>query len=234
MISLKESIISSTKTGVYQAIKDWCDKNIVSLYDINSNNEIECHKEFFNMMFDDVDFEHIPSYIKFGKISRVLYAKDLYLAYSKGYLKKEQLPKFVNHLYATGNGFNGIDMDVPIKIGESFCIHGANSDMKQIKHLELECENTQTVVFENTQINVSDLANLKIIGNVRKLDIINTPASKDILKKLTKLQKTTKDPYAIDLECDKIFATMPGVRFILLSSRKQIEHNPKNNRWYFF
>ena len=90
---------------------------------------------------------------------------------------------------------------------------------------------------------LDDIKNIHVIGEIHDLYIKNTPAAKELHRTVKKLdKKAIKDGYVPGLDTvppfedyiNEIFneKDWPGLRFVYLSNRTLLEHNPKTQHWY--
>lgn len=198
MITLKESILSSTRTGKDALINEWCEKHISCRnYKINSNGEIEDSNER-GISINFHQDKPIPSYIRFGKIEG-----DFYIGNEINSLSKEQFPKSMNTLVLKG------DIEsLELKISEINTIFGlrciSNSTQKHskfkkgVKKVKLFVNSndfsdiySKEINLEETGIKLKDLKNIEVIGNNVDIMLQYTPASRS----LKKLYKEYKEKY---------------------------------------
>lgn len=198
MITLKESILSSTRTGKDSLIKEWCEKHLSSNnYKINSKGEIEDTNEH-GLSINFHQDKPIPSYIRFGKIEG-----DFYIGNEINSLSKEQFPKSMNTLVLKGNVES-----LELKISEINTMYGirclfssvqGHSKFKKgVKKVKIFVNSnsysniySKDIDLEETSIKLKDLKNIEVIGNNVNIMIQNTPASRS----LKKLYKEYKEKY---------------------------------------
>ena len=245
MRSLFESILGSTKSGAYNVIKTWCEKNLRSM----KNGEDEhgwmidgnlCVTNWTNgksvnsLFVDSKSSGSVPSCIKFAE----RLPGSFFVGQLLNYLKPEQLPKHVNLLY-----ISGLTEKIPTFSME--CRHGiyVNEYPQKLTHIDpiyiqssTDGHQEPAYNFNDTKIDFESIQNIHVEGNIYKLDIQNTPAAEVIKKQIKKCKKVdekngtdTLTPYL-----ESVFGHLPGLRFIGLSTRTAIEHNPKDLKWYVF
>lgn len=199
MITLKESILSSTRTGKDSLIKEWCEKHLSSNnYKINSKGEIEDTYECGISIIFHQD-KPIPSYIRFGKIEG-----DFYIGNEINSLSKEQFPKSMNTLVLK------CDIEsLELKVSEINTMYGIRCLSSTVQNFKLFKKGVKKVkVFvnannfhdiyskdinlEETYIKLKDLKNIEVVGNNVSIMLQYTPASKS----LKKLYKEYKEKYA--------------------------------------
>jgi len=251
MISLYESILGSTKSGAQMMIKKWCEENLnfwrisgpmkANDFVIQSDGKVT-NAPKLNINLKNVNSK-VPDYVKFGEITENFYAGS-----ALKYMTQEQLPPKVELLYISGQ-------TETIPSFKMECTHGLyiNEYPQQLKHIEpiyIECHSTNggnhkpIINLDLSQIELDDLKNIHVTGEIRDLYIKKTPAAKELHKTVKKLdKKAAKEglyqgvtdrvpPYEDYL--NEIFTEKdwPGLRFIYLSDRTMLEHNPKTQHWY--
>ena len=119
-------------------------------------------------------------------------------------------------------------------IGSSFIVEGDHKAFDEIKNLTLNfARNYSKIVLSLTNIDLKSFN--EIHTNVYKIEIENTPAAKELVKKIRKVQKTATTPDALDEFFKQTLQNIqPSTRFIKLSNRTTIEQNQKNGHWYVF
>lgn len=252
MKSLYESILGSTKSGAHAMIQKWCEENLDfwNTPGVSNANDFQILPDGritnfgkYNMNLKHVN-KKVPDYIRFAEISEYFYAGT-----ALKYMKQEQLPPKVGLLYISGQ----IET---IPSFEMECTHGLyiNEYPQSLKHIEpiyIECHSTNCgnhkpiINLDLTQIEIDDLKNIHITGDVRDLYIKKTPAAKELQKTVKKLdKKTAKSGYVhipgsdsvppFEDYLNEIFPEKdwPGLRFVYLGDRTMLEHNPKTKHWY--
>ena len=250
MKSLYESILGSTKSGAHAMIKKWCEENINfwRIPGVLRDNDFQILSDGritnvgkYNINLRQVN-KKVPDYIHFAEIS-----ENFYAGVSLKYMTQEQLPPKVALLYISGK-------TETIPTFKMECTHGLyiNEYPEMIKHIEpiyIECHSTNggnhkpIINLDLTQIKLDDIKNIHVIGEIHDLYIKNTPAAKELHRNVKKLdKKAIKDGYVPGLDTvppfedyiNEIFneKDWPGLRFVYLSNRTLLEHNPKTQHWY--
>jgi len=236
MKTLYESILRSTGSGKSVLVKKWCDEHFWSspndtpAYAIDSQGRVVNYGKK-NLSFDTVT-EKIPDYIRFGEITQnVFFSKALHL------MTPEQMPPKID-------GVAYIDGQTEtIPSCKIYAMHGTHINaypqkLKHIEPIEIECHHEGNrgpiLHFDNTEIELKDVLNIHVTGDVYSLHIIKTPAANTLKKELKKLDKQAKkeNRELIKPYCDELFKNFPGLRFIYLSERTMLEHNPRTDLWY--
>ena len=245
MISLFESILSSTKSGAYSIIKKWCQENLRSMK--NGEDEhgwmIDGDMKITNwtngkstnaLNVENSKTGPVPSYIKFAEELK----GSFFVGQLLNWLKPEQLPKHVGLLY-----ISGLTGKIPTFSME--CKHGIYviDKTEKLKHIDpiyiqSSTDGGQKPIydFNDTQIDFESIQNIHVEGDIYKLGIKNTPAAEEIKKQIKKCKKADEKYGTNTLEeyLESVFGHLPGLRFIELSARTSIEHNPKDLKWYVF
>lgn len=251
MKTLYESILGSTKSGARAMIQKWCEENLDfwRVPGVLRDNDFQILSDGsitnvgrYNLNLKDVH-EKVPDYIRFAEITTNFFSDT-----ALKYMKQEQLPPKVDLLYINGQ----IETIPTFKM---ICTHGLyiNAYPQYLKHIEpiyIECHSTNggnhkpIINLDLSQIELDDLKNIHVTGEIRDLYIKKTPAAKELHKTVKKLDKKAAkeglyqgvtdrvSPYEDYL--NEIFTEKdwPGLRFIYLSDRTMLEHNPKTQHWY--
>lgn len=235
MKTLYESILGSTKSGKIQLIKDWCEENIAAAYTyvINADGKIIPEYPGNPINLKNWNGKSIPSYIKFGDFGK----GNFFVNGALNELKSEQLPDNCAILYI--NGDIGTIPTRRIKAQFGFSINGFQHKLTNIEILEIECstKNKRKPIIDlsYTKVNLDDVLNITVIGDVYTLKIQKTPAAKELLKIFKKQEKNSEpDLYRgfISKELNEMFKNFPELRFIEIGDRTILEHNPKTDCWY--
>jgi hypothetical protein len=239
MKSLYESILSSTKSGIKSLRKEWCDENIMSVslrehpYEITDDGKIVPDYPGNPLILKYWDGNPVPSYIKFGDLG-----KSNFLPYDtlKG-LKQEQLPENCAVFYITGEV--GTIPSLRIKAQFGLYVNWFHTRLTKIEKLEIECStknNRKPIIdLSETKIDLEDVLNITVIGDVYTLKIKKTPAAKELLKIFKKEERNSEldlNRGFISKELNEMFKNFPELRYIETSDRTRLEHNPKTDRWY--
>jgi len=219
MITLYESILSSTNTGKTtinrEKIEKWIDANIPYLknaYEINKNLQI-CSKHFIRI---PEGLTEIPKYIKFGDVNDIALNCDINI------LTKEQFPTSMNQFSISGRANNIIDINFPLKINTRFSFSAFPQLVKEIKNLEVEFPDTTSKRFkiidlDNTNIEIKDIKNINA-KNITHLYIRDTPAAKKIMRNVNKFIKD-KDNDKMNDYLNDIFSHIPNIEVVVTSQR---------------
>lgn len=239
MKSLYESILGSTKSGKMQIIKDWCEENISTIisgdskYEIDNDGKIIPNYRGGSISLSNWNGKPIPSVIKFGDFGKGSFFSDIALTG----LKNEQLPDNCSTFYISGKIETIPSRKIKTQFGISLNEYPIR--LKKIENLEIECSTLNgrrpIIDLSYSSITLKDVLNITVIGDIYKLNIAATPAAKELLKIFKKCEKKS-DPDTfrgiISSELEELFKNFPELRYIQVSSRTLIEHNPKTDRWY--
>lgn len=239
MKTLYESILGSTKSGKNQLIKDWCEENILDLgsdspnYIINDDGKIVPGYSGNPINLKNWNGKPIPSYVKFGDFGDGYFFSDTALSE----LKNEQLPENCSVFFISGK--IGTIPSRKIKARFGLRLNTFPQKLTNIEKLEIECNYSiarkPVIDISLSNVKLKDVLNITVVGDIYKLDIKNTPAAKELLK-IFKKQESKSEPDLnrgfISKELNEMFKNFPELRFIAISSRTSIEHNPKNDKWY--
>lgn len=240
MKTLYESILGSTKSGKIKLIKNWCDENIITTilsrehpYEINSDDKIVPDYPGNQINLKSWDGKPVPSYIKFGDLGKSNFA----ISNMINGMKPEQLPENCSVFYISGE----VDTIRPIRIKAQFgfAINFHRPLLKKIEKLEIECNtknNRKPIIdLSNSKVNLENVLNITVIGDIYSLKLKKTPAAKELLK-IFKKQELKSEPDLnrgfISKELNDMFKNFPELRYIEIGDRTTLEHNPKTDRWY--
>lgn len=219
MKTLKESILSSTKTGKSainrEKIEKWIDDNIPYLknaYEINNDLQI-CSNYFIRI---PEGLTEIPKYIKFGDVNEIALNCDVNI------LTKEQFPTSMNSFLISGRANNIIDIKFPLKINNRFLFSAFPHLVKEIKNLEVEFPDATSKHFkiidlDTTNIEIKDIKNINA-KNITHLYIKDTPAAKKIMRNVNKFIKD-KDNDKMNDYLNDIFSHMPNIENVVTLQR---------------
>lgn len=197
MKTLKESILSSTKTGSTGIIKNWCDKYIgEDRYTLTTDNKVGGEKNYGGMYIypERIGNELIPEYIKFAEGISYLYMPS----HAFNSLKKDQLPKEVGNLSIKITDTHLKSFKISVKT--SFSISIFDKNLKSFDDIYINFLPEKDYV--ETQINLYgsefDINNLKKLHittqkNNPKLLLNDSKAAKQINKEYLKICRETKN-----------------------------------------
>jgi hypothetical protein len=242
MKSLYESILGSTKSGKIQMIKDWCDENITCIgmpgddsnpYKIDNNGMIIPSYPGNPINLKYWNGKSIPSYIKFGDFGR----GNFFSSDALNELKSEQLPDNCSVFYISGK--IGTIPSRRIKAQFGLSINEFHQKLMNIGKLEIECSSINgrkpVIDISLSNVKLSDVLNITVIGDIYSLKITKTPAAKELLK-IFKKQESKSEPDLnrgfISKELNEMFKNFPELRYIEIGERTSIEHNQKTDKWY--
>jgi hypothetical protein len=242
MISLYESILGSTKAGKIQVIKDWCEEYLTGVsrpgdgpisYELDNNDKIIPAYPGNPINLKYWNGEPIPSCIKFGDFGR----GSFFSSDALNELKSEQLPDNCSVFYISGK--IGTIPSRRIKAQFGLSLNEYPQKLNKIEPFEIECSSLNgrkpIIDISLSNVKLKDVLNITVIGDIYKLDISNTPAAKELIK-IFKKQESKSEPDLnrgfISKELNEMFKNFPELRFISVSSRTSLEHNPKTDKWY--
>lgn len=242
MITLYESILGSTKSGKIQIIKNWCEENILrlsfsgdnpSLYKINDDGKIVPNYPGNPINLKYWNGKPIPSCVKFGDFGKGNFFSDTALTE----LKNEQVPDNCDLFYISGK--IGTIPSRRIKAQFGLYINEYPQKLTKIEKLEIECSTKNhrkpIIDISYTNVNLDDVLNITVIGDIYNLKITKTPAAKELLKIFKKLESKAEPDLNrgfISKELNEMFKNFPELRYIEVGGRTSLEHNPKTDRWY--
>ena len=227
---IQESILGSTKTGKNMLAWNWLKDNLNYSQDelekkmkLDSNGKI-VNKDTWNIVLDIIKTT-IPDYVQFGEIKTSMYLGNA------DKIKDNQL-EYVENLYI-GADTKKLE-NRTFNVGSFFKINGYEEAFKEIKNLTLNfARKIGKISLSLTEIDLKSFN--EIHTNAYRIEIENTPAAKELVKKIRKVQKTATTPEALDEFFKETLPNIqPSTRFIKLSSRTTIEQNPRNGHWYVF
>ena len=228
---IQESILGSTKTGKNMLVWNWLKDNLnYSPEDLEKRMEIDSkgkivNKGTWNVVLDNTKAT-IPDYVQFGEIKT-----SMYLGNNANKIKENQLG-YIEKLYIAGDTKKLENKT--FNLGSTFIVESPQKDFKEIKNLTLNfARSASKIILSLTEIDLKSFN--EIHTNAYRIEIENTPAAKELVKKIRKVQKTATTPEALDEFFKEALPNIqPSTRFIKLSSRTTIEQNPKNGHWYVF
>lgn len=238
MKSIKESILSSTKTGKDLLIKQWCEKYLqywcpldgdTTKYLITKDGKITTPPDSSNLTVSNTLKEKAPSYIKFDEIKG-----NFYIATEISFFKQEQLPPYMRKLFISNCKTIPslkLKIDTHLSVNDSLNIKNYNK-LETIEPIEIEFNKNSR--FEKPNINLNNTkVDLKSVLNIKtnylySLDILRTPAADEILKNVKKLKGDEK---ALQRYLGDICRNFPGLRRLYLSPRKSIYYNSSKDTY---
>lgn len=237
MKTLRESILSTTKAGKYALIEDWCNKYLqlddgeVQKFLINNKGEIEdvgC-LGFKIGKHTKYKITKFPGYIKFGEINGAFTIGD-----EINYMSEEQLPKIAHKYFITGDVHRLNKIKLKSKDGIDFYVN-TNKDFK-IDNLTIQVENSNNsafgpeINFMDTPLKYDDLKNINIIGNINTLWLAQTPAAKQLTRKINANLKKGISP---DEFLKKEFQNFTG-RIKFINMNKTVIMYTEENKWVMY
>jgi hypothetical protein len=217
MKTLKESILSSTKTGkegISDLIEKWCKKHIEfskDTYSFTKDNKI-VNKDIYDIIVTDIN-ENIPHYINFGKLRGNFILHDEAI----NYFNQEQLPEESYAFYIYIN--NDIEITKSFKynvkngfqISNEYSRKNIKNGIKIIEPIEINFPNKDYtyIKIENTKIDISSIQNIK--SNNKSLFISGTSAALTLSHKVRMLEKN-KDAFYKYM--NETFKNMPNLNWI--------------------
>lgn len=228
---VQESILGSTKTGKNMLVWNWLKDNLnYSPDDLEKRMEFDSHgkivnKGTWNIVLSNYNITTIPDYVQFGEIKTSMYLGNA------NKIKDHQLG-YIEKLYIEGDTRKLENRT--FNLGSTFIVEGDHKAFDDIKNLTLNfARNASKIILSLTDIDLKSFN--EIHTNAYKIEIENTPAAKELVKKIRKLKKTETTPEAMDEFFKETLPNIqPSTRFIKLSNRTTIEQNPKNGHWYVF
>ena len=229
---IQESILGSTKTGKNMLVWNWLKDNLnYSPEELEKRMEIDSkgkivNKGTWNIVLNNYNITTIPDYVQFGEIKT-----SMYLGNSANKIKDNQLG-YIEKLYIAGDTKKLENRT--FNLGSTFIVEGPQDAFEEIKNLTLNfARNASKIILSLTNIDLKSFN--EIHTNAYRIEIEKTPAAKELVKKIRKVQKTATTPEALDEFFKETLPNIqPSTRFIKLSKRTTIEQNPINGHWYVF
>ena len=233
MKSLKESILSSTKTGkegISDLIEKWCKNHMKfskDTYSFTKDNKI-VNKGVYDIIVTDIN-ENIPHYINFGKLSGNFILHDEAI----NYFNQEQLPKGSYAFYIYINKDIEITKSFKYNVKNGFQISNEYSrkniknGIKIIEPIEINFPNKDFtfISIENTKIDISSIQNIK--SNNKSLFISGTPAALTLSNKVRMLKK---DKYAFYKYMNDTFKNMPDLNWIKYGDGRDLKKSIEDGK----
>ena len=228
---VQESILGSTKTGKTMLGWNWLKDNLnYSPEDLEKRMEFDSqgkivNKGTWNIVLSHDNITTIPDYVQFGEINTSMYLGNA------NKIKDNQLG-YIEKLYIEGNTKKLENRT--FNLGSTFIVESPLDAFEEIKNLTLNfARNASKIILSLTNIDLKSFN--EIHTNAYRIEIEKTPAAKELVKKIRKVQKTATTPEALDEFFKETLPNIqPSTRFIKLSNRTTIEQNPKNGHWYVF
>ena len=228
---IQESILGSTKTGKNILAWKWLEDNLYySPYDLKKRMEIDSNGKIVNkgtwdIILGNSNITTIPDYVQFGEIKTSMYLGNA------NKINDNQL-EYVENLYIAGNTKKLENRT--FNLGSSFIIDGNPKAFEEIKNLTLNfARKIGKISLSLTSIDLKSFNETHT--NAYRIEIENTPAAEELVKKIRKVKKTATTPDALDEFFKETLPNIqPSTRFIKLSKRTTIEQNPINGHWYVF
>lgn len=223
MKSLKESILSSTKTGktvFAEKMKEWARENIVTEFVLTPNISSELHSDL--RLKNDV--KEIPEYVKFD------YVNQFFINNLINEITEKQFPKEINILKFHGN-VKKLNVDFTLKVNKVISCTAYSKLLEKIEKFDIEFEKSNDVYNGNldlafTSLDIDEIQKINV-KNIKTLNILDTPAAKYLLRIAKKFQKS-KDVEGFNEYMNKTFSNMQGLLTIVLNSRTLICKNENN------
>ena len=239
MKTLYESILGSTKSGKIQITKDWCEENLLGtsfmspLYIINDEGKIVPGYPGNSINLKYWNGKPIPECVKFGDFGKGNFFSFTTLTE----LKNEQLPENCSAFYISGK--IGTIPSRRIKAQFGLSLNEYPQKLNKIEEFEIECSSLNgrkpVIDISYSNVKLSDVLNITVIGDIYNLKISKTPAAKELLK-IFKKHESKSEPDLnrgfISKELNDMFKNFPELRYIEIGERTFLEHNPKTDRWY--
>lgn len=225
MKTLKESILSSTKTGK-AVIDQWCKEHIKTEYEIK-NNLVRPHNFSYHLRFDDEDKSFdIPNCLHFGDAGSF----SIYHLINK--LKENNIKGEIDRITVLqSDSLTVIDNKELIKIGRNFEIKGNYiKPIKEIKNLNLEFINNRkkeqnTIdLRNNVLLTKKDIMNIKA-KNVSEIILYNTYACDELQKDI----KPLKDEKQITEYLNNFTKNLKGLRTIKIYNTSYYDYRYYKN-----
>lgn len=194
MISLYESILSSTKAGKNEILKEkiqnWIDSvsqdkpavggNYKNKFTINDDLSIsysgDLHLDVFQKNGKYEEITQIPEYINFNKIKGYFQIKLSAI----NTMKKSQFPKeIVETLYIKGD--DRVLKDLYIKAHD--IVFSNNSVFSTIENVKVELGKEGRINFDDSNITIEEFKNIKFVNdNLELIECSNTPMGDTLFK----------------------------------------------------
>lgn len=228
---VQESILGSTKTGKNMLAWKWLEDNLIySPVDLKKRMEFDSkgkivNKGTWNIVLSHDNITTIPDYVQFGEIKTSMYLGNANKINDRqlGYIEKLYIEGDTKKL--ENRTFN---------LGSTFIVESPQDAFEEIKNLTLNfARSASKIILSLTEIDLKSFN--EIHTNAYRIEIEKTPAAKELVKRIRKVQKTATTPEALDEFFKETLPNIqPSTRFIKLSNRTTIEQNQKNGHWYVF
>lgn len=237
MKTIKESILSSTKSGKDLIIKQWCDEYIDPRhfsgepYIITPDGKItESYKGNGIALYKDI--KEVPSCIKFGSMFGSFHIKNNIDKFTS-----EQLPDETDNIFVDGDA---IIKDMTLKSNKGLYFVSLHKGKIEIKNVKCNFSGDRknklikpSICCENSTVSLNDLMEFSFEegSTIYRLNIIKTPAAEEIKKEIKKLKKKDNQ---IDDYLNNLFGSWPGIRFVELSVRQKLELSQVTGKWILY
>ena len=224
MITLYESILSSTKTGkegIKEKVKQWAQENLRGSYSYDT----EISSAMYGYIYINELVREIPDYIKFDKVY------EFNINHHINDITEKQFPNEISILHFWGDCAE-IDCPFTIKVDKRISCCGYQHLLKTIKQFDVEFKkstdkNNGVLDLDGTSLKLEELQKITA-KNINILKIKDTPSTRTLIrncKKFTKVDKAGLTKYL-----DEVFKNLEGVNIVELNSRTMLRK--AGNSWY--
>ena len=224
MKTLKESILSSTKTGkenIIERIKEWVNKNLRGSFvcDLKISSTIDGYIHVNELV------REIPDYINFD------YVYEFNINHHINDITEKQFPNDISTLFFWGD-CTEINCPFTLKVDKKISCCGYQHLLKKIKHFDIEFKksndrNNCVLDLDDTSLNLEELQKITA-KNINILKIKDTPGARTLLRNCKKFPKV--DKAGLTKYLDDLFKNFEGLDIVELNSRTMLRK--AGNSWY--
>lgn len=224
MITLYESILSSTKTGkenIIERVKEWATKNLRGSFECDL--KISGTKDGYIYINELV--REIPDYINFD------YVYEFNINHHINDITEKQFPNEISILHFWGDCAE-IDCPFTLKVDKRISCCGYQHLLKTIKHFDIEFKKSNDKMngvldLDGTSLKLDEIQKITA-KNINILKIKDTPSARTIIRNCKKFPKV--DKAGLTKYLDDIFKNFEGLDIVELNSRTMLRK--AGNSWY--
>ena len=224
MKTLKESILSSTKTGkenIIERVKEWANKNLRGSFicDLKISSVIDGYIHVNELV------REIPDYINFD------YVYEFNINHHINDITEKQFPNEISILHFWGDCAE-INCPFTLKVDKKISCCGYQHLLKKIKHFDIEFKKSNDKMngeldLDGTGLKLEEIQKITA-KNINTLKIKDTPSARTILRNCKKFPKV--DKAGLTKYLDDLFKNLDGVFIVELNSRTMLRK--AGNSWY--
>ena len=224
MKTLKESILSSTKTGkenIKEKVKEWAQKNLRGNFvcDLKISSVRDGYIAVNELT------KEIPDYINFDYVYEFIINNHI------NDITEKQFPNTISRLLFWGD-CTEIDCPFTLKVDKRITCGGYQHLLTKIKHFDIEFKksndkNDGVLDLDYTGLKLEEIQKITA-KNINILKIKDTPAGKTLIRNCKKFPKV--DKAGLTKYLDDIFKNFEGLNIVDLNSRTMLRK--AGNSWY--